>query len=276
MAIRDWTSETWTAIVAVVALIQPWLLHMYRRLFRRGSIDIYEIGGVEIGFSGFGPTIGLMGTLRSRDQDMFVQSANISLIRVGEATCHSFQWGAFRTPKTVVTSNLSQSAEVGVSDANPVMVRTAQPYHYNVLFLDLEVFPQVRATLESFKQTWINFIDEKGSVEINAPLDASMQKRLIQQLRPLHKKFAATDKYQKGLKTLEDLFYWEAATYSLTLRIQAARPNRTFAKTWKITLQETDVENLRNNIPSIFEETAGVPISNGIYLFAYPSYQSSP
>src|SRR2546423_1664122 len=120
--IRQWTSETWTAIVAVIALVQPWLFQLYLRLFRRGAIDIYETGGIEVGFSAFGPTIGLIGTLRARYQDMFVQTATIMVAKVGSTQKHYFNWGAFRVPKTVVDSNLTHSAEVAVSEANPFMV----------------------------------------------------------------------------------------------------------------------------------------------------------
>ena len=33
--IRHWKIETWTAIVAVIALIQPWIVALFKRLFVR-------------------------------------------------------------------------------------------------------------------------------------------------------------------------------------------------------------------------------------------------
>lgn len=69
---RNWSTETWTAlatVLAFVALIQPWLLGAWRRLYKRGTVDIHETGKIEIGYSGFGATVGIMGTLRARDCD---------------------------------------------------------------------------------------------------------------------------------------------------------------------------------------------------------------
>lgn len=52
--------KLWGAlIVAFVALAQPWIITLWRHYFRRGQIDIYETGQIELGYAEFGPTIGL-------------------------------------------------------------------------------------------------------------------------------------------------------------------------------------------------------------------------
>ena len=51
-------------IIATVALVQPWMIALWKRFVRPGTIDIHETGTIEIGYSSFGPTIGLRGTLR--------------------------------------------------------------------------------------------------------------------------------------------------------------------------------------------------------------------
>ena len=67
--IEYWKIETWTAIVAVIALVQPWVVALYRRVLRSGRLEIYETGLPEIGYSLWGATIALYGTLRSRDRE---------------------------------------------------------------------------------------------------------------------------------------------------------------------------------------------------------------
>ena len=50
-------------IISAIALIQVWIFAMLKRL-KKPIIDIYESSNIEVGFSGFGPTLGLAGTLR--------------------------------------------------------------------------------------------------------------------------------------------------------------------------------------------------------------------
>src|SRR5712692_9330241 len=122
--IRSWTSDTWAAIAAVVAfaaLVQPWIIGAWRRFVRRGTVDIYETGTIEVGFSAFGPSIGLMGTLRSRDRDMFVQSATLTVVKKDTAISHKFEWILFRNPKTVIGPAVGQSAEVAVEAPSSFM-----------------------------------------------------------------------------------------------------------------------------------------------------------
>jgi hypothetical protein len=275
LGIRDWTTDTWTAIAAVVAfiaLIQPWVITAWRRFFRKGFVDIHETSTIEIGFSAFGATIGLIGTLRSLHQDMFVQSANVTLSK-GEDIARRFEWGAFRNPKTVVGLAAVQSAEVSVDAPFSFMIATAQPYRYNIIFIDVAVLQQVRAILENFRQAWISYAVQQTDLDIQSPpTDPNAQQKLLQKLRRAYEKFSGTEEYAKALDSLNHLYYWEPATYELILNVRTARPNKTFTKTWSFTLLENDIVNLRNNVPSILEETAGIPITAGAYLFAQAPY----
>ena len=276
LEITNWTSDTWTAIAAVVAfvaLVQPWIIAAWGRFFRRGTVDIYETGTIEIGFSAFGPTVGLMGTLRSRDRDMFVQSATVTILKKGTAIIRRFEWVLFRNPKTVIGSTVGQSAEVAVDAPSSFLILTTQPYRYNVAFYDVAIGQPARSILEGFKQSFQTYVDKKTDLDVYAqPLDTNSRNRFIQQLRRAHNKFADTNEYGTAFSSFEELFYWEAGPYQLTLQVHTARPNRTFIKTWSFSLLGADIDNLRNNVPSVFEEIVGVPLTAGTYLFAYPFY----
>src|SRR5438552_10322360 len=90
-------------IVAVVALIQPWVIALWRRFFRPGTIDIHETGTIEVGYSGFGPTIGLRGTLRAVHRDQFVRDIQVAIAKVKDGSKHSFEWVVFRAEKLTST-----------------------------------------------------------------------------------------------------------------------------------------------------------------------------
>lgn len=70
----DFLKSWGTLIVAAVALIQPWLIAAWKKFLRRQKIEVYEAGTMEIGFSTFGPTIGLQGAVRAINRDAFVPS----------------------------------------------------------------------------------------------------------------------------------------------------------------------------------------------------------
>jgi len=249
--------------VAFAALIQPWLVTVWRKVFKRGKVDIYETPTAEICFSALGATIGLTGTLRSRDRDMFIQSARLTLGKNG--TTRNFHWFAFRVPKISVGTTAGQSAEISMDAPYSFMILMLEPHRFNILFSDTALIQEAQPKVEKLKQEWIPSIQ---SVEVpELPLDPSVQRNLIKKLRRAHVGFSTTGKYRETLTFLEKAFPWEAGTYELTLHISTARPDRNHKKTWKVTLSELEVANLRNNISFALEEALGLPLMPGVYTF---------
>jgi hypothetical protein len=275
--IRNWTSDTWTAVAAVVAflaLVQPWFIAIWRRFFRRGTIDIYENGRIEIGFSAFGPSIGLMGTLRSRNRDMFVQAATLNLIKRDSRFHHKYEWILFRNPKMVFGT--SQSSEVSVEAPSSFMILMTQPFRYNIAFYDVALFQTLQPITEKFKQDFLTYIDQKTDLNIHAQaLDENAREKLTRQLRFAHNKFRETGTYQNAVNSFAASFYWEAGTYDIELLVHAARPHKTVSKSWSFSLSPAEIENLRSNVPSVFEEIVGLPFT-APYGFAYPQYVQNP
>ncbi len=66
-------------IIAVTALVQPWFIALWKKFFRSPKIEIYPSGSLEIGYSDYGTTIGLHGTLRAPHGDVFVKSLRLQL-----------------------------------------------------------------------------------------------------------------------------------------------------------------------------------------------------
>src|SRR5207253_5016876 len=89
-------------LIAVLALIQPWIIWLYRKYGRGGDIDVHHTGNVEVGFSALGATVGLQGTLRAADRDFFVSSMTLEVLREADGSRHTLEWGAFRPPAVVV------------------------------------------------------------------------------------------------------------------------------------------------------------------------------
>lgn len=78
---QSWLEQWGVLIVAFVALAQPWIAFLYKRFFKRPVIRVFEAGKVELGYSNFGPTIALNGTLKVENKDVFIRAIDVELVR---------------------------------------------------------------------------------------------------------------------------------------------------------------------------------------------------
>ncbi|HEV8420554.1 MAG TPA: hypothetical protein VGR13_04295 [Actinomycetota bacterium] len=67
-----------------MALAQPWVISLFRRLFRQGMVEIVETGNVEVTFSTFGAMISTQGT-KSSHADLAVGVLAEDVGAVGDA-----------------------------------------------------------------------------------------------------------------------------------------------------------------------------------------------
>lgn len=275
LGIRNWTTDTWTAIAAIVAfaaLVQPWLLALWRRLFRSGALDIYEAAKIEFGFSTYGPTIGLIGSFRSLHKDMFVHWVRVQLIKERDGSVHEFEWKAFRTPKMSFGTTAGQLTEVSLEVPFSFMVSPLQPHRFNILFSDEAAVQPAHQIVEKLQQEWLSRI-QKFDLPNLGP-NSSMQPDMIKKLRRAFSDLSASQTYTEAADVLNKLNYWEAGKYQLTLSLQTARPNRSITKTWTFTIVETELSKLETNVTSILEEVCRMPLSASEYGFGSALYNS--
>ncbi len=271
MGIKDWTSDTWTAIAAIVAfiaLIQPWLLSLWRRLFNRGTLEIYETGSIEIGFGSLGPTIGLMGTLRAIDKDLFVQAIKLTLVKESDGTSHDFEWRAFRDPKLSFARKVGESAEVSYQVPAGFMVSSLQTNRYNIAFSDQAAIQPALPIFQSLQQEWLSRIQSLGLQTGNI----TSQPALLSKLQRSFSDLSLSPTYQSVVNTLNRLNYWQPGKYRLTMTVQTARPTKTFQEVWSFTITENDLQTIQNNVALTIQE-ALLP-SGAEFGFIFVMYNS--
>ena len=269
----NWSRDAWTLVVAIIALVQPWIVATYKRLFKGGSVDIHETGLIEIGYSVYGTTIGLIGTLRACDRDLFVQSANLTLIKVKERVQCQLDWGAFRIAKTIIGTTIGESAEVALEVPSGFMISTVEPYHYNILFFDTSIFREVKPILEAVQQSWLAYADQTIRLpSIGGLNNPSHERKIMESLKRAYDKFTSTQEYINAYTKLERL-YWEPGAYTITLNVYTSRPNRHYSETWSFNLRDTDIDNLRANIGTTIQEACSMPLTAGQYRFIATPYE---
>jgi hypothetical protein len=239
--------RTWGALlIAGVALAQPWAIAILRRYLRPGRIDIYETGLIEIGYGGLGSSVGLLGTLRAIDRDLFVESMTLRVTRVRDQSQHDFEWAAFRPFSMAPMLELS-SLEMPVG----FMLLTSTPQRYNVFFRDNATQEAQRDAAAPLQAEWKERVDKAFLDALVAAPHGTSQEDLAEMMRQSEQQlFVAIlndSIYQQAAVDLDRICYWDAGTYRLALEVKT--PDQTFSKYWTFSLTDADERGLRANVP---------------------------
>jgi hypothetical protein len=264
--------KTWgTLIVAVIALIQPWILAFYRRFFSLHLVDIYETGNMEIGFSKFGPTLGLHGTLRAVNRDLFIRSMDLKLIRLKDRAEHNYSWGLFRSERLSTTSGQDTTLQI----CSGFMLTQDSPFSYNIQFWDRDVQEELRTHLEALRTAWTQaFIEAGGQPLLEPGADlAAVAGEVQTATQNLFKTFSHSSHCVQAYNGIQRLCYWEPGRYLLEISVNTSRPDGAHSRSWEFVLSQAEVEALRLNSVKILEEACGQLF--GVYNFAYPKYLKS-
>lgn len=243
------------AAIAIVALVQPWLYWLYKKYGKGGHLDVHRTGQLEVGFSYFGPTLGLQGTLRAVDRDFFVSRMLLVLVRDADNARHEFEWGAFRPPQLL----LGEPKDPVETPAG-FMLQPLAPRRYNILFIDTQTRSSVLQLAERLSRGWAESVHTAA-----VPHDSIRQHyEQVFSRQPLH-----IDTFS----ALERLIYWEPGSYTVRLTIQCTRPNRTFTDVFKFSLTPEDVASLRLNKLTVLAAAVDQVPTGWRWNFASPRYE---
>ena len=255
-------------VLGGIGVVQPWLIAAFKRL-RQPDVRIHETGSLEVGYGSFGPSIGIAGTLQGLHRDVFVRRMYLQLVRSRDGATHHFDWKVFRSN----TLSLSGAPPQTFEPAAGFLLRTDNPFRFNIFFVDAYFVAEHQARVNGIPQRWEEFMaakveewgDEKITVEdIRTHQVAS---------RRLFEEFFLLPEQSQAFTALDRALYWEPGTYQLKLHLESSHPDSVFDKSWSFELSDVDSENLRANSVGIFRILCGLPVQ---WSFAYPVYQSGP
>jgi len=235
--IKDWA----TPIIAVIALIQPYLILMVRKLFRPGRLATYPSGQVSVGYAMVGPNLGLSGTIRSFNREMFVHSIDVILKKVRDSSTHEFNWAFFMSPNL----NLKDPTNIQMAIPSGFKVGPKIPQRYNVAFVDTDTQEEIQLLGEQLRQHWEKFCEERGGIVavLSNP-----------ELSNVQDEFRKTKPPVNTYGEFDRKIYWEVGEYEITIRLHSSEPTSTFSENFKFELNGSDVDKLRLNVVSMMEE----------------------
>ncbi|MGE5539783.1 MAG: hypothetical protein ACM30I_14285 [Gemmatimonas sp.] len=252
------TAEYFTAVstaVSVVALMRPELSRVFRRW--TNDIDLHPAGRIEIGFSGFGPTIGIEGTLRAVRNDQFITSMNLTVIRSADHLQHSFEWAIFRRPV------LFQAQPNDMQIAAGFFLPTNEARRFSIQFHDRSTADRYRDPVMALRNQWMNFVQANNLVLPGQPSPV---------IRGHYGTFATQHSQHTtpAFAAVNNEFYWQPGRYDMRIDVSTSRPSKRFSFSYTFELTAADSQLLRLNAIAIMMTACDVP--DVIFNFAYPQY----
>ena len=257
--------KTWgSLIVALVALVQPWAIGLWKRVFRQGDLEVFESGPVDIGYSPLGATLGLMGTLRAVHKDQFVYKVTITVKRLKDGAQHTFDWAAFRPARITLGQPTEQSIEV----VSAFMVTTTQPYRFNLLFIDNGLQKEFEPYLTSIREQWNATVHAR--VMSGSPQDSSSATQAS--IEAAYQEFTRAAPFTDTVTAVDRLFYWTAGQYEITTVVLTTELEIT--EVFSIEITDRDSTLLRLNAARVVDAACN---RQGVqFNFAYVTLQDVP
>jgi hypothetical protein len=263
-SVNDFLKTYGTLIVAGYAVIQVWIIALWKKYFRKGKLSIFKTGQIEIGYSNFGPAIALAGTLRAEFKPVFISEISLKLIRLKDTSTHKLEWTAFRS------SQLRTSKEpISLDLPSSFNVSLEQPHRYNIFFSDRKVQNELTPFLNSTSEEWNKFITSK--IVLTASPNTILTPRGLIERKDFDEFTRSNNSFHDAWDQLQRKNYWEEGEYQVTMAISAPSFPKEFAETWKFTLSKQQSENLRLNSVVTLNELCLV--DSGGYNFIYLEYQ---
>ena len=263
--------QTWGAlIVAFVALAQPWVSAAYRRLYLAPNIVIEEVLKPEIGFSAFGPTLGLWGTLLGENESQFVTHMRAKVIRLKDGAQSDFAWHIARSTVFDGDGNPKVSGIV----ASAFVLEQDATFAYSVLMKEPSADSELVRISDQLQKDWQAFVAAQVGGVANLT-DPAVQAKLQNGLESMYQEFCKQPEHVSSSAALDRLFCWYAGSYEVSLLVDVRRKEAPFEKKWRFTLTADDEQRLRDSGALTQRSWCGVATPGQNYYFAYPSYEKA-
>jgi len=225
-----------------------------------------ESGSIEIGFSLFGPTIGITGTLQAEHKPVSVKSGTLTVKRTADSATHSFQWKAFRS---TTISFVDPPREIELPDS--FLLRPESPFRYNMLFNDGSFVETHTAAASGMPAQWHGFRDERIRQlreEHSDAVTGLLQQPVFEE--GLFNQFQQQRTVSDLFSRLDHAFYWEAGQYSLEFDLQCSEPARSVGSKWTFQITDEESRDLRLNTIGILRALCGLSVN---WIFTTATYR---
>jgi len=207
------------------------------------SLKTYLSDRIEVGYTQFGPILGIAGTMTTQNKIVFVYHIKIDIEHLGDETHHPFDWFSFRPHEFRVGSFTG----IGSKMASKFMVAPDRPFQYNIVFSDQRRYAEIKNNLKTIKMEWDYVLADAAK---------SSKETTYQEL---FQRFLQMPDIVEATAFLREMSYWREGNYSAKILIttQENKPPMEIDKSFALTNQ--DAQSLEENALPIIADLCRQP-----------------
>lgn len=220
--------EIIATILAVVALIQPWIITMWKKFFKPLKVTFIPSAKIKLYYNRSGAYIYLGGVIEAKNRPAVIKDISVKVIRQSDKAELAMDWSSFMVPvfqsvggNSVTTSEIARPFMIGANGLNPIFVEFANA--------DIQVIDHLSKIHEKLK------LESRRIFNTNTPFDQAKN-----QLQTM-------PEYQAFREELLENFYWKISDYKIELTINHD-DNKTETYVYLFSLDQDEVSDFKKNI----------------------------
>lgn len=219
------------------------MVNLIGNLFNKEPYKTYLSEDLDIGYTLYGPTLGLAGTITATEKVVFINTIIVIVRRLYDGASFFFNWFAFRPHHY----SGNQKFEIDLKMPSKFIVAAHQAHTFNILFSDQNQYSIMNSDLKILKQRWEDVL-EKFSIPFGSPESTRLFGEFL-------KREDITPHYDRLLKSC----FWEEGNYALLLSINPQEAKNCTELHRLFALTGEDVRALRMNTPMIIADLCRQP-----------------
>lgn len=243
-------TEIITAVVAVIALVQPWGIKLFHIFFKKLVITFIPSGKMKLFYNRSGAYVQIGGVIAVKNQDVVVEDISAKVVRRCDNAELKMNWSSFDVPvyqriagNLLTTSEIARPFKIRANELSPVFVEFCNVDDSFMNHLD-EIYTSLAAEAKSF-------------VNPDVSLEDACQK------------FRSTSNYQKIKEELLESFYWKPSQYLLVITVHCRR-NIQKDFLYEFSLNQAEIKEFKKDIEKAMDSLI-YSLYGQIPHFYYPS-----
>ena len=241
--------------IAILALIRYDVVKLFKPLLTDVSLE--STGKIEIGFSNYGPTISIPGSLIAKRSESFVVWID-AIVTSPTGAKNSLSW-VFKSPLSYNFLDGETDLSSFGESACPIYVTPGIGSHGVFTFSDVNVWQGINEPLFAVTEKINRHVEEIISKEDNQNAAqtslAALQSRVFTQ--------AIADMGEAELlsilQKIESKMFWEAGLNVIEFSITTKHPSKTCLQSHSVYISDEDIVQLRRNTRQVLLSALGRP-----------------
>lgn len=241
--------EIITTIIAMIALIQPWAIALYKKYIRKTQLNFIPSSKIKLYYNRSGAYINLGGVIEAKHQSALIRNISAKVVRKCDKAELCMDWSSFMIPvfqsiggNPVTTNEIARPFKVEANGLCPVFIEFSN--------VDADYLHRLSEIYEDLL-TKAKLITSY-SIPYN---EAKVQ-------------FKSSSEYQIFKEELLETFYWKISDYTIELRITYNTDNEELYY-YKFSLDSTEITKFKENIEKTMDSTIDNMYGQLVSLF-YP------